>query len=330
MRSRNLVIRIKVIFCFGLCAILGALNSGAHAQPSTTVKRIGYLFTGFEPPKEFLDAMNRLGYIEGKNIAFEYRSTEGQEQRLSQLAEDLVRPNVAVIVAPGGAAGLAAKKATSKIPIVYLGGGDPVSLGLVASLARPGGNVTGITELAPDLTAKRLEILRETLPKVSTVAVLVRAGAPDVGRELGELDTQAKILGLTLQVAEIRGAGDFGKSFSKIEKQRPGALIELPNPLFHSNTKPIVDFALRSKLPSIFHSRDFVEAGGLMAYGAEFGDLYRRAAILVDKILKGAKPADLPVEQPTKFELIINLKTAKQIGLTIPPNVLARADKVIR
>jgi ABC-type uncharacterized transport system substrate-binding protein len=321
---------IKTIFCFAICALLGVLISQAHAQPSTTVKRIGYLFTGFEPPKEFLEAMNGLGYVEGKNIAFDYRATEGREQRLPQLAEDLIRQNVAVIVAPGAAAGLAAKKATSKIPIIYLGGGDPVSLGLVASLARPGGNVTGITELAPDLTAKRLEILRESFPKVSTVAVLVRGGAPDVARELAELNAQAKKFGLTLQVTEVRGAGDFTKSFSEIEKQRPGALIDLPNPLFHSNTKTIVDFTLKRKLPSIFHSRDFVEAGGLMAYGAKFGELYRRAAVLVDKILKGAKPADIPVEQPTKFELVINLKTAKQIGLAIPPNVLARADQVIR
>jgi len=233
-------------------------------------------------------------------------------------------------VAPGAAAGLAARKATSKIPIVYLGGGDPVSLGLVVSLAHPGGNVTGITELSPDLTAKRLEILRKTFPKISIVAVLVRKGAPDVGRELGELNARAKILGLKLQVVEVRGADDLEKSFSNIQRQQPGALIELPNPLFHANTKPIVDFTIRSKTASIFHSTDFVEAGGLMAYGAEFAHLYRRAAILVDKILKGAKPADLPVEQPTKFELVINLKTAKQIGLTIPPNALARADKVIR
>jgi putative ABC transport system substrate-binding protein len=277
-----------------------------------------------------LDSLKRLGYVEGKNIAFEYRATGGREERLPELADDLVRRNVAVIVAPGAAAGLAARKATSKIPIVYLGGGDPVSLGLVVSLAHPGGNVTGITELSPDLTAKRLEILRETFPKISIVAVLVRKGAPDVGRELGELNAQAKIFGLKLQVVEVRGAGDLEKSFSNIQRQQPGALIELPNPLFHANTKQIVDFTVRSRIPSIFHSIDFVEAGGLMAYGAEFAHLYRRAAILVDKILKGAKPADLPVEQPTRFELVINLRTAKLIGLTIPANVLARADRVIK
>jgi putative ABC transport system substrate-binding protein len=321
---------MKNFLYFFLVIAVMVVVAVAEAQPSGKVRRIGYLFTGFQPPKEFLDAMARLGYVEGKNIAFEYRAAEGREERLPELAAELVKLNVDVIVAPGSAAGLAAKKATETVPVVYMGGGDPIALGLVASLARPRGNVTGITELSPELTGKRLELLKETFPKISVVAVLVRGGAPGVTDRLRELESEARALGFKLLVAEVRGANDFAKSFSMVAKERSGALIELPNPLFHANSKRIVEFASKNKLPTIFHSKDFVEAGGLMAYGADFVDLYRRAAYLVDRILKGTKPADLPVEQPTKFEFVINLKTAKQIGLTIPPNVLARADRVIR
>jgi putative tryptophan/tyrosine transport system substrate-binding protein len=320
----------KGVFCITLGAMLFALYGPVGAQQPAGIPRIGYLLTGFQPPKEFLDAMRSLGYVEGKNFAIEYRAAEEREERLAEFATELVKLRVEIIVAPGSAAGLAANKATNTIPVVYFGGGDPIALGLVDSLARPGGNVTGITELAADLTAKRLEILREILPGVSTVAVLVRAGAPEVTSQVTELESQAKTLRLRLQIAEVRGPNDFERLFSRIARDRPGALIELPNPLFHSNSKQIAEFALKNKLPTIFHSKDFVEVGGLMAYGAEFADLYRRAAIYVDKILKGAKPADLPVEQPKKFELVINLKAAKQIGLTIPPNVLARADRVIK
>jgi putative ABC transport system substrate-binding protein len=304
--------------------------SSAKGQQAPKVRRIGYLFTGFQPPKEFLEAMDRLGYVEGKNIAYENRAAEGQEERLPELAAELVRLNVDVIVAPGGAAGLAAKEATKAVPVVFMGGGDPVDLGIVKSLARPGGNVTGITEISPELTGKRLELLKETFPKISTVAVLVRAGAPGITGQLRKLETEARALGFKLQIVEVQRANNFEKSFSIIVKQRAGALIELPNPLFHANSKRIVEFASKNKLPTIFHSKDFVEAGGLMSYGADFIELYRRPATYVDKILKGAKPADLPVEQPKKFEFIVNLKAAKQIGLTIPPNVLARADRVIR
>jgi ABC-type uncharacterized transport system substrate-binding protein len=310
--------------------MLFAHCSPAQAAPSGKARRVGYLFTGFQPPKEFLNEMARLGYVEGRNIAFVYRAAEGREERLPELATELVKLDVDIIVAPGAAAGLAVKKTTDTVPLVYLGGGDPVALGLVASLARPGGNVTGITELSPELTAKRLELLKEVIPKISVVAVLARNGAPGAGDQLRELESAAKALRFKLLIAEVRGASDFAKSFSMVGKERPDALIELPNPLFHANSKRIVDFASKHKLPTIFHSKDFVEAGGLMAYGANFVDLYRRAAYLVDRILKGTKPADLPVEQPTKFEFIVNLKTAKQIGLTIPPNVLARADRVIK
>jgi putative ABC transport system substrate-binding protein len=318
------------ILVYVLPAFILAIIHLAEAQQPGKTPRIGYLSSGFEPPKEFLDAMRSLGYIEGKNFAIEYRAAQGREERFAEFAAELVKLRVEIIVAPGSAAGLAAKRVTKTTPIVYLGGGDPVALGLVDSLARPGGNVTGITELAPDLTAKRLEILRETLPHVSTVAVLIRGGDPEITSQVTELEAQAKILKLKLRLVQVRGPNDFEKSFSTIAKERPGALIELPNPLFHFNSKRIVEFALKNKLPTIFHAKDFVEAGGLMAYGAEFTDLYRRAAVYVDKILKGSKPAELPVEQPKKFEFIVNLKTAKQIGLTIPPNLLARADKVIR
>jgi putative ABC transport system substrate-binding protein len=326
----------KIVICSLLTVFLLTVSS-AKGQQAPKVRRIGYLFTGFQPPKEFLEAMDRLGYVEGKNIAYENRAAEGQEERLPELAAELVRLNVDVIVAPGGAAGLAAKEATKAVPVVFMGGGDPVDLGIVKSLARPGGNVTGITEISPELTGNRLELLKETFPKISTVAVLVRAGAPGITGQLRKLETEARALGFKLQIVEVQRANDFEKSFSIIVKQRAGALIELPNPLFHGNSKQIVEFASKNRLPTMFHSKDFVEAGGLMAYGADFVDLYRRAAVYVDKILiyvdkvlKGAQPGDLPVEQPTKFEFVINLKTAKQIGLTIPPNVLARADKVIR
>ena len=313
-----------------LSALLFTLCLHAEAQQQTTnIRRVGYLLAGFKPPKEFFDALNKLGYVEGQNIAFEYRVSE-REERLFEHAADLVRRKVVVIVAPGAAAALAAKKATNTIPIVYLGGGDPVALSLVGSLARPGGNVTGMTELSPELTGKRLELLKETFPKISNVSVLARGGAPGITHQLEELERQARALGLKLHFVEIRGANEIEDSLSTINKRRAGALIEVPNPLFHANSVRIVKFASEHNLPTVFHSKDFVDAGGLMAYGAEFGELYRRAAVYLDKILKGVKPADLPVEQPTKFELVINLKTAKQLGLSIPPNVLVRADRVIR
>src|ERR1044071_7892922 len=211
-----------------------------------------------------------------------------------------------------------------------LGAAVPGALGLVESLSHPGGNLTGLTELSPELTAKRLELLKETFPKISIVSVLVRVGAPEISNQLEELERQAPALRSKLHIIETRDSKDIESSLATSIPQDAGALIELPNPLFHANIARIVNFASKHKLPTIFHSKDFVEAGGLMAYGADFTDVYARAATYVDKILKGAKPADLPVEQPTKFELVINLRTAKQIGLSIPPNVLARADRVIK
>jgi ABC-type uncharacterized transport system, periplasmic component len=311
-----------------LCG-LTVLCLSTQAQATEGPRRIGYLYAGFKPPKEFFDAMQALGYVDGQNIFFDYRYAE-HEQRLAELASDLVHRNISAIVVSGAAAALAAQRVNKTIPIVYLGGGDPVALGLVTSLAHPGRNVTGITELSPELTAKRLELLKEAFAKISRVAVITRAGAPDLSNQLESLKRDARALGLILQIVEVRESGDIEKALSGASAERAGALIEVPDPLFHANSRTIAEYAARNKLPSIFHSKDFVEAGGLMAYGANFFELYRRAANLLDKILKGAKPADLPVEQPTKFELIVNIETAKRIGVTIPPNVLARADKVIR
>lgn len=302
----------------------------AHAQPRTKIPRIGYLFTGLLAPREFLQALQELGYVEGKNIVVEFRAAEGKEERLPALAADLVSLNVDVIVAPGTASAQAARQATKTIPIVYTGGADPVAIGLVASLARPGGNVTGVTSLSRELTGKRLELLKETFPKVSVVSVLTRGVNPVTTELLKDTKTAAKAFRLRLQILKVQGPNDFDKAFSAITKERAGALIELPSPLFHSNRKRIVEFAAKNRLPSVFHSRDFVEAGGLMSYGEHNAELLRRVAYYVDRILKGTKPADLPVEQPTKFEFVINLKTAKQIGVTIPPNVLVRADRVIK
>ena len=320
----------KQILAFTLSVVFLAFSFPTTAQQSKKTPRIGYLYVGLQPPKEFIQAMARLGYIEGKNIAFEYRGAEGHEERLQTLAADLVKLNVNVIVAPGILPALAAKEATKSIPVIYTGGADPVAAGLVASVARPGGNVTGIVELSSELTGKRLELIKETLPKISTVTVLVRTDARSTTDRIAEMETAAKAFGLRLQILKVRDVADFDKIFAPVTKERDGVLIERPNALFHANRKHIVELTIQKRLPTIFHSNDFVEAGGLMSYGENDAETLRRLTVYVDKILKGAKPADLPVEQPIKFEFVINLKTAKQIGLTIPPNVLARADRVIR
>ena len=278
-------------------------------------------------------ALSELGYIEGQNIASEYRYTEGKRERFPELAAELVRLKVDIIVVPGGVPGIrAAKNATKTIPIVMTGGGiDPVEAGLVESLARPGGNVTGITNLTGELGGKRLELLKEAVRKVARVAVLYDPTGPSSVRELKEvLPVAARALRLTIQPWEVRAADGFEKVFAAPNKERPDGLYVLGGPLMNSYQKRIVGLALKSRLPSMYRSREAVDAGGLMSYGADDADSYRRVAYFVDRILKGAKPADLPVEQPTKFELVINLKTAKQIGLTIPPEVLARATKLIK
>ena len=310
----------------------------ADAQQPTKVPRIGYLSSA-DPASEsarsepFRLALRELGYIDGQNISTEYRYSEGKNDRLPELAAELVRLKVDIIVTGGVPLVRAAKNATKTIPIVMMGqGSDPVEAGLIESLARPGGNVTGLTNLGRELGGKRLELLKEAVPKVARVAVLHEPAAGSV-REVKEiLPVAARALGLTIRFWEVRAADDFDRVFAALNKQRPDGLYVLPGggPLMFANGKRIAGFASKSRLPSMYTSREFVDTGGLMYYGADLADSYRRAAVYVDKILKGAKPADLPVEQPKKFELVINLKTAKQIGLTIPQSLLYRADKVIK
>jgi len=303
----------------------------AQAQQAAKIPRIAFLAGGSRSAdslllETFWQRMKELGYIEGKNIAAEYRFAEGAPERLPNFAAELVRLNVDIIVAPGSGT-RAAKKATDTIPIVITYG-DPVGQGLVASLARPGGNVTGLSGFISELGGKQLELLKEAFPKVSRVAVLWWTDPNALMLE--DMKAAAGALRVTLQPLGLRAVDDFESAFSAIKKDRANALIALRNPLTATHRTRIVDFAAKNRLPAIYPDGEFVDAGGLMAYGVNVPDLWGRAAVYVDKILKGTKPADLPVEQPTKFEFIINLKTAKQIGLTIPPNVLARADRVIR
>jgi putative ABC transport system substrate-binding protein len=314
--------------------MLLALCLPAEAQQAGKVYRIGYLVSrsALEPRDEaFRQGLRDLGYVEGKNIIIEYRFT-GEREQIPKLAAELVRLKVDIIVAPGTPVAQAAKTATRTIPIVFAGVADPVGTGLVASLARPGGNITGLTPISAELSAKRLELLKETVPRVSRIAVLSTPDYPlPVKTEtLKEMEAVARALGVQLQFLEVRGPNDFDSAFGAMRKERAGAFTVLPIPMFLAERRRILDLAAKNRLPAIFHWSEYVEAGGLMSYGADGVALFRRAATYVDKILKGAKPGDLPVEQPTKFEMVINLKAAKQIGLTIPPNVLARADKVIR
>jgi len=320
-----------------LCAMLFALCSSAEAQQPKKVPRIGFLSAGDAarqsiPSEAIRLALRELGYIEGQNIAIEYRYAEGKQDRYPEIAAELVRLKVDIIVATGGNVLVrAAKNATKTIPIVMAGAGlDPVEAGLVESLARPGGNVTGTTNLSIELGGKRLELLKEAVPKVARIAVLYDPVTPGGVRELKEvLPAAARALGLTVRSWEVRDADGFEKVFA-LSKQRPDGLYVTSGPLMNANGKRIAGWALKSRLPSVYSRRESVEAGGLMSYGADAAASYRRVAYYVDRILKGAKPADLPVEQPTKFELVINLKTAKQIGLTIPQSLLYRADKVIK
>ena len=319
--------------------ILALVGCGAvaKAQQPKKVPLIGYL-SSYDRATESTRseairlALRDLGYIEGKNIAIEYRYAEGKGDRYPELLAELVRLKVDIIVLSGGAPLIqAAKNVTKTIPIVMLGQGvDPVKGGLVESLARPGGNVTGITNLGRQLGGKRLELLKEAVPKLARVAVLYDPAVSGSVLEAKEvLPVEARALGLTVRSWEVRAADDFDRVFAAMGKQRPDGLYVSAGPLMNVNRKRIADFALKSRLP-MYGSREAVDAGALMSYGADEADSYRRVAYYVDRILKGAKPADLPVEQPTKFELVINLKTAKQIGLTIPQSVLYRADKVIK
>jgi putative tryptophan/tyrosine transport system substrate-binding protein len=328
----------KIVTC-SLLSVFLLTVSPAEAQQPKKVPRLGYLAVSdaaseFTRAETIRLALRERGYIEGQNIAIEYRYMEGKRDRLPELAAELVRLKVDIIVAAGADLLIrAAMNATKTIPIVMTGGGShPVEAGYVESLARPGGNVTGLTNLSAELGGKRLELLKEAVPKLARVAVLYEPANPASVPQVKEvLAAAARALGLTVQPWEVRGADDFDKVFAAMGKQRPDGLYVLGgSALINTNVKRTVGFALKSRFPSVYQTRAAVDAGGLMSYGADLADSYRRVAYFVDRILKGAKPADLPVEQPTKFELMINLKTAKQIGLTIPQSLLYRADKVIK
>jgi putative ABC transport system substrate-binding protein len=318
---------------------LGAAPLAAEAQPAAKVARIGYLTPNLASNPllrdAFLQALRDLGYVEGRNLAIEYRDAEGNLERLPALAAELVALKVDVIFVGGGTrVTLAAMQATKTVPIVFTDVGDPVSSGLVTNLARPGGNVTGLSSLGPELVGKRLELLKQAVPGVNRIAVLFLPGALGERTDkemLTAADVAARSLGVQPQFVEAaRDPDEFARAFSDMHSARAGAVTVLPSNRFRREHRRLVDLAAENRLPAVYTSREFVVAGGLMSYGANEPDLFRRAATYVDKILKGAKPGDLPVEQPTKFELVINLKTAKALGLTIPQSVLARADEVIQ
>ena len=316
-----------------LCALLLALSVPVEAQLPKKIPRIGYLAASriaADSRAAINQGLRKLGYIEGQNITIEYRYAEGKFERLPVLAGELVLLKVDVILTAGSTATRAAKEATSTIPIVMLQDNDPVASGFVASLARPGGNITGLSTLRPEISAKRLELLKEIVPGLSRVGVFGASDNPGNAQALKEVELATGALRLQVQYLDIRSPKDIGPAFEEARKASVGGILELGGPLLLVHQTALLNLAAKNRLPAMWVRRGFVEAGGLMSYGVDTTDLIRRAATYVDKILKGAKPADLPVEQPTKFEFIINLKTAKQIGLTIPPNVLARADKVIR
>jgi putative tryptophan/tyrosine transport system substrate-binding protein len=326
---------LKKFVLLSILVVAAQLGVGVMAQAQQPVKilRIGLLLA---PSASFYSArveafrqrLRELGYVEGKNIVIEYRYAEGKLERLPDLAAELVRLKVKVIVATAQAV-LPAKKASPAIPIVFVAAADPVGSGLVSSLARPGGNITGLSLMALDLDGKRLELLKEAFPKVARVAFLWERGSRG-NSALTDMETPAKALGVKLQSLEVRSLEDFDSAFARAKRDSAQALITTSGPLINTWQRQVLDFAAKNRLPAMYPTSEFVEAGGLMSYAPNYTDLFRRAADYVDKILKGTKPADLPVEQPTKFEFLVNLKTGKLIGLTIPPDVLARADRVIK
>ncbi len=328
-------LRSGVLFRIIVLAIL-AVPFFAEAQAGKA-PRIGMLQSGAAPtpgqPSPLLDAfrggLRELGYVEGQNVVTEYRWSEGRDERLAELAADLVRLNVAVIVTAGAPAARAAKAATSTIPIVMAFVGDPVGLGIVSSLARPGANVTGLSLLDADLDGKRIELLKEAVPGLTRLAILWSANDPGMTLGFSRVQAAAQALGLALQSLAVREPGEFPGAFQAAGAGRAEALIVTAQPFTVRHRTQILDLAAKQRLPAMYTLGSFVDAGGLMAYGPSLADLYRRAATYVDRILKGAKPTDLPVEQPTKFELLINLKTAKALGLTLPQSLLLRADRVI-
>ena len=322
---------------FLLTSLAGVLATplAAEAQQASASDKIPLVGTlDYSAPDEarlnwwnaFRQALQELGYVEGRSIRFESRWAQGRSERLPGLAAELVRLRVDVLVTGGGESARAAKKATAAIPIVMATGADPVRLGLVESLGRPGGNVTGVTSLSTELIAKRVELLRELLPKISRVAVL-SDGAPNSLMSVQEVEASARFLGIATHPIGVAGPNDLDQAFSAAAKQQ--AVIVIASPPMFTTRKRIADLALKNRLPSVVGGREYAEAGGLFSYAVSYPELFRRAALYVAKILKGVKPADLPVEQPTKLELVINLKTAKALGLTIPPSLLARADRVI-
>jgi len=325
----------KKIILLALCSLLLTLSFPTQAQRQAKVAKIGWFGSrSASAPAPVLALFRRelraLGYVEGKNIAIEYRSAEDKPDRLPALADELVRLKVDVLFAPSTNEALVAKNATKTIPIVFVGSGDPVAAGLVESLARPGGNITGFTRIGTVLIGKRLELLKETIPKLSRVALMWNPQEAGSRQEWKESQLPAGELGLQLHSMEVSSADKIDSAFNETAKAGSGALAEATSSLFSTNQKRIADVAKKYRLPAIYSRGDRVDSGGLMSYGADQIEPYKRAAVLVDKILKGAKPGDLPVEQPTKFELIINLKAAKQIGLTIPPAVIYQADKLIK
>ncbi|HET9880747.1 MAG TPA: ABC transporter substrate-binding protein [Candidatus Binatia bacterium] len=325
IQNRNLVGIVALVLTFVMCGVV------AEAQQKK-IPRIGVLFIGSknQPHLEaFKQGLRERGYTEGKNILFEYRYAEGNNDRLPQLAAELVSDKVDVIVTTASVSAIAARRVTKTIPIVMTSG-NPLESGLAASLAKPGGNVTGLTVLSVDLSGKRVELLTETFPKTTRIAALQSPQDFEAGAGYKETQEAAKAFSLRLHPVEVQSANDFEPAFAQMNKAGETALLVILSPMITFNSRRIVELALKYRLPGMYPTKQFAEEGGLMSYGPLIGDLYRRAATYVDKILKGANPGELPVEQPTKFELVINLKTAKQIGVTIPANVLARADRVIK
>jgi putative ABC transport system substrate-binding protein len=325
--------RRKLLVAIGVGALTAPLGSFAQ-QPPGKIARIGRLSpASVSADTGNFEALQRglksLGWVEGRNVVMENRFADGRSDRLPELAAELVRLNVDVIVAGATSSALAAKSQTATIPIVMVMGGDPVASGLADSLARPGGNVTGVTALGQELSVKRLEILKETVPRLARVAILSNPTFPDSGPAVKGLQGAAQALGLQLQVVEVSDPARFEKAFAAISAGHAKALMVLPDGMFNARRGQIVEFAAKGRLPAMYGLVEFVDAGGLMFYGASLPDMYARAATYVDRILKGAKPSELPIERPTKFELVINMKTAKALGIAVPQTILLRADRVV-
>ncbi len=339
-RARQLALSVRLdalilvfLFLFAPTRFVALSASPAQAQEQKAAKvyRIGFLRAG-QPPKVWVEAfqqgLRERGYVDGQNVVIEFRFTDGSLDRLPQLAEELVRLKVDVILASSSPPAVAAKRVTTSVPIVFVNAADPVEVGLIASLGRPAGNLTGLALIAAELAGKRLELLREVVPKLRRVAVLSHPATPSSPIQLKEAEAAARTLGMQLQPVPVRGPNDFDSAFKAMHGV--DGLLVLDSGVFTTHRTRLAELAATSRLPAIYGYREVVEVGGLMSYGADFPDMYRRAATYVDKILKGAKPADPPVEQPTKFEFVLNMKTAKALELTVPPPVLARADEIIQ